>query len=219
MSVNRHALQSRKLPSKISASPVPLYIVDTQKDIYSLYRRMGLHGARIIHLNQYFNLAQYEPVEFQRSEPFPLSSENLGVTFYEKGIDSHNWLYIASRVGMVRAVVTVLPDSVFRLRSQDLKESSDYSYRPPLFTGYTFDIQRTVTSINGLPRINEPVIINIDAGYFIDNNEPAEIILALKSACQDIRGIVLVRSLDEPKITPGMTERLEKTMQLLEGRT
>jgi prepilin-type processing-associated H-X9-DG protein len=216
--VQRRAQAARQAPlDRGHGGGANVQFVDTQRDVYGVYRALRIRGMRIVHLNRFFNVAEYMPSEFTRSSPFPLSL-SATAALYERGVESHTWLYVATRTGMVRGLVTVLPGSVFRERLGELRSDPDFTYRSPMFEGYSYDTQRGVTTIDALPHIAEPVIVNVDAGYFIDGTPPAEVVAALQGAFTDIRSVVLVRSLDEQGVDAAMLRGLETFGSLWRGQ-
>lgn len=183
--------------------------VGSQASIYGLYRDRGIRGARIVHLNRFLNMVEYLPREETTSMPFPVRVQDAK-PLYEKGLDGHNWLFIANRTGLVRTVTVVLPAAVMRERTAQFDGTYAYARSGGGFRGYTFDLPLLVTTLDALPDIDEPVIVNIDAGYFVTGEEPEAVAAALRKHCPDVRLIALSASLDEPEIDDGARRRLER---------
>lgn len=186
----------------------PALHVGSQKDIYYIYKRTGLWGARVVHLNRYLNLVAYLPKEESLSMPFPIRVRDVR-PLYEKGLNAHNWLFIANRTGLVRTVTVVLPDPVFRERLAQFKGDYSYSASGNVVTGYSFDMPMMVTTLDALPVMNEPVMVDVDAGYFGFGEEPGQVIAKLREKCPDIRQIVVSESRDEPEVAAGDQDRLK----------
>lgn len=171
----------------------------SQRDIYHIYKAAGLHGARIVHLNRFLNMLDYLPKEENLTISFPVRVKDSRL-FYEKGVDSHNWLFIANRTGLARTVTVILPDKVFSDRLHQFLNDFAYRVSGNIITGYTQDMPLAVSTIESMPILSEPLILNIDAGYFGWDEDPASVAAKLREKCPDIRMIVLSESLDEPEI-------------------
>jgi hypothetical protein len=176
----------------------PLYRVDTQLQAYIVYKSLGLRGARIVHLNKYFNIAAYFPVKETVSSPFPIKTYDIRPS-YEEGLDSHNWLFIAAQTGLVRTVTTVVPESIFSLRKDYFESRYEYTVSNSVIKGYSYDIPRSVVTLDSLEGSDEPVIMNIDAG----------LISTVLMKYPRIRALVLIDSIDEAEINEGMRGRLD----------
>ncbi len=204
------AARSRAIPAAESVvRPASVHRLDRQQDAYRAYRSAGLRGAGIVHLNRYFNMKAYAPKDQFVTVEFPLSIRELHEAF-EPGIDSHSWLYIATRTGMARTVTTVLPEEVFAELLRTSPPSSGFTYWAGSIRGYSFDIPRRITTLRALPAVREPVVVNLDAGYFSGNEDPAGTAALLKERCPDVRMLLLIDSVDKPEITDHMRERLRR---------
>ncbi|TAN44941.1 MAG: hypothetical protein EPN22_04750 [Nitrospirae bacterium] len=204
--LNDASVSARRLPD---AKPSSLSIVhvNSQKDIYQVYKSAGLSGAKVVHLNRFLNLVDYFPKEESVSAPFPVRVGDSR-SLYEKGLDAHNWLFVANRTGMVRSVVVVLPQEVFEQRLPEFESYFAYTVSGRTVKGYSYDMPMFVAALDSLPVINEPVVVNIDAGFFSEGVDPAGAVKQLKMKCPDIRLIVFSSSFDEPEVGDAMRERL-----------
>jgi hypothetical protein len=206
--MDSRAKAARVIPDKPMRTP-PCVHVDSQKDIYAIYKHDGLWGVRVVHLNRFLNLVESFPKEESISMPFPVRVKDVR-TLYEKGLDAHSWLFIANRTGLVRSVTVVLPEPVFQERLDRFKSEAAFSVSGGLIRGYTYDMPMMVTTLDTMPVVNEPVIVNIDAGYFGFSEEPDQVIAKLRRKCPDIRRIVASGSIDEPEIDDGARKRLKE---------
>lgn len=192
--------------------------VDSQADVYPAYRAMGGRGLQVVHLNRRFNMVETIPRELTRTRPFPLALRDPAAVF-EGELTADTWLYVATRTGLVRGVVSVLPGSTFRGLLDALRQSPDFSGDGRSFRGRIVEAPRIVTTLERLPALDGPVVVNVDAGYFVDRAVPGAVALALRRAYPDVRALVLVRSLDEPGIDEDMRGRLEALgLEWREGR-
>ncbi|MDH4161416.1 MAG: hypothetical protein OEW15_01840 [Nitrospirota bacterium] len=202
------AKAARVFPARSAQGPL-MVRVDSQKDIYVVYQRSGLWGARVVHLNRFLNLVDYLPREENVTMPFPVRVGDVR-PLYEKGLDSHNWLFIANRTGMVRTVTVVLPAPVLRERLVQFEGDFAFSVSGEIVRGYTHDMPLTVTTLDAMPAIREPVIVNVDAGYFGFGEDPGRVLAGLREKCPDIRLIVVSGSRDEPEVVDGDRKRLRQ---------
>lgn len=202
----RSARRAPALPS--SGQPVAERIT-SQGEAYMLYRALQVFGIRVVHLNRFMNLVEYYPADEGRSVPFPIGTGDIRPA-YEKGLDAHNWLFIANRTGMVRTVTVVLPESVFREKAELFRSSFFYRFAGQRVEGRSRDLPFMVTKLEDLPVIDEPVIVNVDAGFFEPGSDPVLVASLLREACRDIRALLLIESRDEAEVTPLMRARLRE---------
>lgn len=207
--VNTGAREKRSIPPRREGETPELYRVTSQRDIYEVYKRHGLWGARVVQVNRFLNMVDYFPREELRSAPFPLTTFDVR-PLYEKGLDAHNWLFIAAMTGMARSVLVVLPEEVFRERGEALKATFHAAAPGHSIKGYTYDVPMLVATMNDMPTVDEPVVMNVDAGFFLGKTDPVTAARMLKERCPDVRLIVLAGSDDEPDVTPGMKDSLAR---------
>lgn len=208
--IDNIAINARKLPQLTgSRNDSFIHLVSRQQDVFPIYETAGLWGSRVIHLNRFFNMQEYSPKEQFVTTHFPVQVTGMK-SAYERGIDSHNWLFIATRTGLVRTMTTVLPEQVFAELVKKSPNDRVFTYAAGTIRGYTYDIPRTITTLNDLPEIEEPVVVNVDAGYFSGGADPSGTSAVLKKKCRDIRMLVMIDSLDEPEVTDAMREQLRQ---------
>lgn len=196
--LNMHSMEVRRFPE--IRQPVPRIVnVATEKDAYAAYKKQGLWGTHVIHLNRHMNLVDFFPREAV-SAPFPIKTYDIRPE-YEMGINSHNWLFVATRSGMVRSITSVLPEASFREKYDALLKDAALTFNRGYFRGFTYDIPWTIATVDTLPVTADPVIVSIDAGYFLSGADPVTTALSLKKRLPDVRMITLITSDDEPDIT------------------
>lgn len=208
VSVDNDARARRKLPPPQASGAPTITWAATQSEAYALYRSLGLWGAHVVHLNRFLNMVEYYPREEAVSVPFPIRTHDIR-PFYEKGLDSHTWLFIANRTGLVRTVTVVLPDSIFRERAELFRSDPTVAFTGTMMQGYAQDLTFMVTKLIDLPIMEEPVIVNVDAGFFAPEIDPVRTAEVLRRKCPDIRIIVLSESRDETEVTQVMREKLK----------
>src|SRR6266567_1167744 len=106
------AVENRRLP-QMEAGALRIVVVPSQRDAYRMCAGSSIRGATVVQLGKFSNLQYWEPEYLGKSAPFPIRTFDVRPE-YEKGLQSHNWLYIASTNGLVRQVVSVLPQGEFQ---------------------------------------------------------------------------------------------------------
>ena len=205
--MDRSGHASRSIASVLPNGAPAVHRVDRQSDIYAIYRSLGVWGAHVVHLNRFLNLVEYYPKDESVSMPFPVRTADIRPS-YEKGIDSHSWLFIANRTGLVRSATIVLPRKIFDARLEDFRSDFSFTVSDRQVRGWAQDMPFEVTTLEGLSRIAEPVIVNVDAGYFDDDADPRTVAEAMRRACRDVRVLVLCASRDEQEVSQAMRDRL-----------
>lgn len=207
MRVDNSSKSVRVLPVKTASSPLTV-MVESQRDIYNVYKTYGLRGVRVVHLNRFLNMVDYTPKEETVSMPFPINVIDTR-SLYEKGLDPHNWLFIANRTGMVRSATVLLPPEVYRQKLQGFESYFAYKVSGQTVKGYSYDMPMLVATLDSLHVISEPVVVNVDAGFFSEDLDPSDTAKKLKIKCPDMRMLVLSLSLDESEVSDYMRERLK----------
>jgi len=213
--INAMARRSRTAPEALSAGQQGTAIrhVDTQEDVYPLLRGMGVRGMRLVHLNRRFNLLEYAlPPETTRSRPFPIEPFDIRQVM-EAGLNSDNWLFIATRTGMIRQVTWVLPDPVYENVAPLFARDVRYSLEDGLVRGYSYDLYRVVSRLERLPRNAEPLIVTVDAAFFGPGVLPNKVLDVLQDRLPHIAILVAVDSADEPDVTEEMRQALREFLE------
>lgn len=203
---DRSAKSHRFLPPDAAVT-----VASTQADVYGIYRALGLRGVTVVHFNRDMNMLEYLPKEESETTSVPVRIGD-SVPLYEKGLNSHNWLFIASRTGIVRRVFIVLPSQELRLRIEGLK-GGYHPHGQTGYAGYEYDTPVVVTSLFGMPSVDEPVVLDIDAGFFMEGISENYVLEAVRSRFRNIRLIVGVRSVDEPDIPATARASLESMLK------
>jgi len=125
----------------------------------------------------------------------------------KRGLTLTTGFFIAAMTGNGALGLVVLPEEVFRERREAFK-AAFHSASDQSMKGYTYDVPMLVATLNDMPTVNEPVVVNVDAGFFLGPADPVAVARMLKERCPDVRLIVLVGSDDEPDVTPGVRESL-----------
>lgn len=200
-----------------SADGLRVLEVPSQADCYAAYNDLGLWGVEVVHFGMYFNLVPYFPGEQNVPVPFPIAVEDVR-PFYEKGIDSHSWLFIANRNGLVRKVTSVLPEETFRQKMAALKDDVSFKEFGNGFSGYSFDLPRKVFGLDGFRCPDGPVVANIDASIFSEGVSPESLHEILSERCADISVLLLISSVDESEVTETMRDDLMRLGALIKER-
>jgi len=200
------ARAKRRIPSTTSPQ---IHRVSSQAAAYDIYKQNGLWGITVVHLNRFLNMADYAPREEIKSRPYPIMTNDVR-PLYEKGLNSHNWLFIASVTGMVRSVTTVLPAGTLNERMEAFRADPFFVVLGRTVKGYSNDVPLTIVTLDDLPSVHEPVVLNVDAGFFLNPQDPLKAAMIVREKCPDIRMIILVDSVDEPGITADMHTDLDR---------
>jgi len=204
--VNTASVSRRKTPP--ARDGLLLLRVASQKDVYEILRKSQIWGAHHIQVNRFLNMVDYFPKEEAHSGPFPIVVRDVR-PLYEKGITDHNWLFIATRTGLIRRITTLMPESEFRIRVPEMMGNYYFALGTAGLSGYSYDTPWTITTLRDMKSISEPVIITIDAGYFDNNASPQEVADVLKRKCTDVRMMILVESRDESSVSDDMRRALQ----------
>ncbi|RMG71292.1 MAG: hypothetical protein D6710_06195 [Nitrospirae bacterium] len=209
--INQGARAKRHYPEKGS---LRFYRVSREVDVYRVYRMLNLKGVTVVHLSNTLGMQEFYPSEETEPIGYPVPVRDV-LPLYEEGLNSSNFLFIASRAGMLRRVYNILPPSVFRLMKERLMGEFQYTVKKGRIVGFVRDIPQVITMLDRAPVIREPVVLNIDAGYFIEAQDPMRTVVELIRHFRDIRAVVFIDSTDRDYVTAQMREKLDIMLQAL----
>jgi hypothetical protein len=209
--INSYAKSRRHYPEP---GNLRFYRVSRGRDVYRVYRLLHIKGATVVHLSNTLDMQEFYPSEETEPIGYPIPVRDV-LPLYEEGLNSSNYLFIASRAGMLRRVYNILPPSVFRLKKERLKGEFQYTVRNRRIEGFVRDIPQVITTLDSARIIREPVVLNIDAGYFIEAQDPMRTVVELIRHFRDIRAVVFIDSTDRDYVTAQMRAKLDLMLQAL----
>lgn len=188
--------------------------IETQAETYGIYRDRGIWGAHLVQFGRYFHLMPYLPQAEAVPVPFPIAVYDMRPV-YEKGLDSHTWLFIANKAGFVRKTTAVLSDADFREKTGALDADPLFKRREGGYRGFSFDMPREIFPFSSFDCGPGPVVVNVDASAFADGTMPDGLSDALQRKCRDIRLLLLIESRDEASVTDRMRRDLRRFGELI----
>ena len=201
------------------SGPVQVVRVPTHLDAYRFLRDRGTRGVLLVQFDRFFSMVEYFPKTEATSRPFPIEVYDVRPS-YELALDRQNWLFIATRTGMVRAIISVLPDTLFADRMTAFGQDPGYRITGETISGFSYDVPRVITTVQGLSLIEEPVIAMVSAGFFSDGADPEASALSLLKRCPDLRALILVEGLDDEESNDADREALGRFSAFIaDGRT
>lgn len=197
----------------LSEIALPLHTANTTTDVHALWKNEGVHGRIAVHLGRYLHflpIDQYDGYKTDRKSS--LHAENL-LGHYERNVTSRNFLWAAMVSNMAREIYHVMPADTF-LEKKRLNVGNRPGENPSQdeIVLHYYGSRRILTS--RIPRINEPVLLNIDASYLTSPDVEA-IAQELKRSGLVVGMITLCRSEDVPQVTVDERERLDALARLL----
>ena len=177
-------------PVLVGQDPVPrVHLFENNSSALIAWRRAGVRERILVHLDGHgdldwlpeetiVRLAAATPEELEDLELHPYSVE--GDTLDRFGI--WNFIYPASRMGIVREMIWVVPDGtlgslaaaqslvrellVRKLQMIQFEELRAMRFHPGMVRGEVLGLPITICELDNLPPIDEPVLLDIDLDYF-----------------------------------------------------
>ena len=148
-----------------SKNKVTMQKIDHERDVYMAWKSGGVKGRTVIHFGKHM------PVK-------KISQGDLKKLLKEDGnLKNDNYLYAALRSNHIRRIFGVVPDSEWpkvkkllsarRRFTVDEKGASTWMDGLPLHSG----------SLAKLPQVNEPVVLNFSADYFVEQDTSARAVV------------------------------------------
>ena len=203
--LDRHGKQSRRYvgPAQTVAAPaLPVTVVETSDALYRLYRSRNVRGRLLVHVGRYLHAVDIDAAEVIPAQPdgrYPLSVSDM-LPLYEKRISYRNVLWVAEEANMVREIMYYQPPGMFRnrLEAMDDRDPDLLSKSSDALVFHDWGARRTIS--DRMPRLHEPVLLNIDASVF-DELRPEQVLNALRSSSLTSDLVTLNLSLDNPDVT------------------
>ncbi|HEY6872960.1 MAG TPA: hypothetical protein VI298_09570 [Geobacteraceae bacterium] len=193
-------------------------VVATQRDAYRICAANGIRGATVVQLGRFSNLQYWAPEYLGKPTPFPIKPFDVRPE-YEKALQSHNWLFIANTNGIVRKVVSILTPGEFQRMVPAFDADYELVRRAGGYGGFHFDVPRTVTTLDALRRLTEPVVVVVDASYFEGVSEPAETAYKLAERVPAAALVIAVSSMDENEVTWEMRRQMAQFLRAWQETT
>jgi len=200
---------ARRPPRAAPAGAPVLRHVAREGRVYSILRSYGTHGMTLVHVSADPAMETFFP-QAAASRSFPVAAEDSRPA-YSAGVTERNWPFIAGRTGLVRRVRSVLPAAVFAELRPEFRRRPGFSMRGPgRFSGFLYDVPWEIASREGMSRIDEPVIVTVNAAFFEKEGDPEAFARTLRSLLPDVRLLVLVDGLDEAGVTAAGIDGLRR---------
>lgn len=203
------------IPSGVSHA----VIVNKTSDLYYLWKKQGYSGNVLIHVGNYLHfIPQNSPLVSTRRLP---SREEIvrQILAYESALTHRNVLWVAMQENMLRYIHVVLPHVTYEKKRQEISRGMKHapSYERAILRSSEIDdaemgLLRTLSDT--MPKVNEPVLVNIDASY-LATSDIQSFAMALKQSGLRIRLLTFCLSEDSPDVNDQDRERLRQLAQIL----
>lgn len=193
------AARHQETPHRAAGAGSAVHLVRTNAELYRLWDQKQLRGRTVVHLGRFLH---YIPVGTGSGSGYtvPRSRYPLRVNpphhFVPAEVDYRNILWVALNSGIARRTFNVIPVADFRERFE-LPASAGI---PADVAEHDCALPRTITA--RLPRLSEPVVLNIDASYFA-HTDPVQLAAQLRESGLAADLVTLCLSEDSPDVSAG----------------
>lgn len=188
--------------------------VETARGLHDALLGSGRRGRIVIYLSRFLHFVPIEGAVPDRLNSFPVPSIDL-VDAYSGSVDARNFLWVVLQNGIAREVVHLLPEPEYRRRRQEITEPTPgIDLRPTAIVAHELGSRRIVSS--ELPRLNETVIVGIDAAY-LDTEDVPSTLDRLRSSGVRTDLVVLNLAVDNPDVSDLGRQRLIELSVALMG--
>lgn len=201
---------SRATASRAPATGPDLEIVDANgtDQLHGAWRQERVHGAVLVDASATLRYAAVQYGQDVTVTPeYPVAVVDLADEM-TKRLDRPNSLFVAAKTGMFRSIHHLMPRKTFAARVSLGRKLG--------LPGIAEDGRSVKADHEGVPRriapdlpaIPEPVVLNVDASYFVDGDAD-ELMKALQSARLDYRLITLDRAREDTQVTPAARKKMD----------
>jgi hypothetical protein len=191
-------------------------MVNSPEDAYRRWRKAGLNGRVVISISRWLNFVDINsaliiPVR----NPKPLLVRNVAHEA-EKQLSAKNFLKIAVLNGVAREVIHVVPETEYPDKVAAVREVEGATARGDAIFAPDHGTPRRITTLKGLKRAGEPVLLYLNASFF-RYHTPEEVLEGLKRAEIAADDVVLCLSANDPDVTEAERDRLRRYADLAGG--
>ena len=197
---------------------LPITSTPREHDVYFWLKEKGFRGATLLHISRYHDfLTVPKEDELKLYSRYKYIRLDL-IAEYEKRLEEHNWVWVAVQSNIARKVITVLPYSRWNEIKDSLAQVRTGRIQGDWYRVADRGTPRITTIIDNL-EVDEPVLLNVDASYFIDE-EPEKLFRMLKDRGVKCIGAALsyVEGIPE-EATETARARMRKFENMLKGMT
>lgn len=181
---------SAATPALVGVEPVAeVHLFENNSSSLIAWRRAGVHDRVLVHLDGHPNL-DWIPDETVARLAAATATELLNHEIHPYSLrdDPHagfgvaNFVYPAARLGLVRELIWVVPDGALRDRGAaqrlilgaliremqmvPVAEARSLRFDDGVVRGQILELPIIVCELSHLPRLDEPVLLDIDLDYF-----------------------------------------------------
>lgn len=182
--------------------------VSDARELWQVYTGLKLRGRLLLHIGHHLHFVEVPATEIYRPDQGSLTSLDLNAV-YRKSVNNRNYLWLATRAGMIRKIHYLLDEEAFREKSAEAGVSGAEEFS---------------VSDNGFPRVlslrlfagKESPLVHID-GTWLEGHSPEETVALLKKLPVKPDIIILSASEDDPGRTVLARERIASLKGLLDN--
>jgi hypothetical protein len=199
----------------LSSGTAPVHFLNNSQDFISFYKSRNIHGRVLINISSLLHFRGISSDEFltKNNDKFPLLMPDTLMEYQER-VNLENFLWVALQSNIFRAFYHLIPEDEFDTRSSTVQitDRDVSSISNDTIVAHKWGSKRIVAK--HLNRFSEPVLINIDASYFV-NIEPQALVDELKEAELTVDFITLNLSEDDPYLTDAERDKLNEFALLI----
>lgn len=170
---------------------IPIYLLENHSQALPIWFQHRVHGATLLHLDAHLDVDWIRDECIQRITDAATMDEMLALESdvicgqYRGCYHIGNFIYAAIKLGYVDRIIWVQPDRMFTpsvgslrlLLSEHIQgiepdELRSFHLHDERIHGGIEGIELVVCTLNHLPDICEPVLLDIDLDYFVPNEPP-----------------------------------------------
>lgn len=208
-----HAGKASRLYGKAyGIEDTSVHMLNSSKEVYSLWKSRGFKGRVVLHLGEYLHFLQVNTSDvFKGVERFPVKTASL-LMKYERELGKDNFLRVAMQGNIAREIINVLPPDVFREKLKAVRGQGGVYLEGDKIITHFLGSKRTLT--DHIPAVKEPVLLNIDASYF-SYSDAETLLTELRKSGIRTEMMSLCLSEDNPDVTDREREKLKNFAGIL----
>ena len=185
--------------------------VDRPMEAYRLWKKQGMRGRIVVSFSRWLNFVESGKEADKGSRKGIVRSRDD-----ESSLTDMNFMFVAMKTAIAREIIHVVPESVYYDKAKYVRDLKGVTAGKNEIVSNYQGASRTITMVEFIRPVTEPVLLYINASYFRDY-EPEYLVELIRKADLIADSMILCNSTDDNEVSPREREKLQIFSELIKG--